>query len=134
MSPAIGGLLSGTGCADLRDWEFMHRPTVALLTAVMLIGAICLWIWPPETSNPSLSGLQGALVRMGILLGALWIAEPQLRGLPAWMILVGVIGGVLLLVGLKSPAFYRLAIPVFVVLWLTRRSRRGGNAAIATRG
>jgi hypothetical protein len=101
----------------------MHRPTLAILTLSMLLGALAIQLWSPDGTNSGLAGFQGALVRMGILLAALWVAEPQLRRIPPWMILVGVVGGVLLLVGLKSPSFYRLAIPVFVLLWMTRRSR-----------
>lgn len=100
----------------------MHRPTVAFLTVVMVLGAIALWIWPPNREQAALAGLQGALVRMSILLACLWLAEPQLRRFPPWMVLLFVVGGGLLLAGLKQPGFYRIALPVLFVLWLTRRT------------
>jgi hypothetical protein len=109
----------------------MHRPTVALLTVVLILGAVAMWIWPPDDQDSTLASLHGAFVRMSILLAALWLAEPALRRFPPWMILVGLTGGILLLAALRQPGLYRIAIPVLVILWLTRRTRkpayRGGG-------
>jgi hypothetical protein len=99
----------------------MHRPTVLFLTVVMALGAAALWIWPIESDDAMWASLHGALVRMGIILACLWLAEPQLRRIPPWMVLVFIVGAVLILASLKQPALYRLAIPVLVILWVTRR-------------
>lgn len=99
----------------------MHRPTVAVLTLLLVVGAVVLWIWPPDEAVASLAGLHGALVRVAILMAALWLAEPALRRFPPWMILVGLLGGVLALAAMRQPAVLRVAIPVLIILWLTRR-------------
>jgi EamA domain-containing membrane protein RarD len=101
----------------------MHRPTVAFLTVLMIVGAVVLWIWPPNPDDVTLSSLQGALVKVSILMAALWLAEPTLRRFPPWMVLVGLVGIVLFLAALRSPAVLRVAIPVVVILWLTRRTK-----------
>jgi hypothetical protein len=107
----------------------MHRPTVAVLAALLALGAVCMWIWPPDEQGGLLAGLHGAFVRMSILLSALWLAEPSLRRFPPWMILVGLTCGILLLTALRSPGLYRIAIPVLIILWLTRRMGKRATRA-----
>lgn len=101
----------------------MHRPTVAFLTVLMIVGAVLLWIWPPDPDDVTLSSLQGALVKVSILLGALWLAEPTLRRLPPWFVVIVLVGTVVVVLALRSPAVLRVAIPVLVILWLTRRTK-----------
>jgi hypothetical protein len=112
----------------------MHRPTVALLTALLIVGATVMWLWPPDPDNATLASLHGALVRMSILMAALWLAEPALRRYPPWMILIGIVGGVLLLAALRQPAIFRVAIPVLVILWLTRRKKRTADGGAGSAG
>ncbi|RIK75825.1 MAG: hypothetical protein DCC68_20500 [Planctomycetota bacterium] len=102
----------------------MHRPTVAVLAVLLSLGALAMWIWPPQEQDGTLASLHGAFVRMSILLSALWLAEPSLRRYPPWMILLGLTCGVLLLTALRQPSLYRVAVPVLVILWLTRRTRK----------
>jgi hypothetical protein len=109
----------------------MHRPTVALLAAILALGAVVMWIWPPANPEGTLASLHGAFVRMFILLGALWLAEPSLRRFPPWMILVGLTCGILLLAALRSPGLWRIALPVLVILWMTRRMGRPPKQAKA---
>lgn len=112
----------------------MHRPTVAFLTALMIVGAVLLWIWPPDPNDVTLSSLQGALVKVSILLGALWLAEPTLRRLPPWFVVIVLVGTVVVVLALRSPAVLRVAIPVLVILWLTRRTKPKAAAKSANVG
>ncbi len=100
----------------------MHRPTVAAITLLLVVGAIAMWIWRPDAQDAMLESLHGALVRMSILMGSLWLAEPILRRFPPWMIQAVLFGGVFLLAGLRQPGIYRVALPVLIILWLTRRT------------
>ena len=61
--------------------------------------------------------LSGTCLRIGAVLGILWLAWPQLRQIPIW--LVGVIG-VALLVVLRYPKLLWAALPLSFVLWLLR--------------
>ena len=110
----------------------MHRPTVAAITLLLILGAIVMWMWPPDAQDATLSSLHGAFVRVAILTGALWLAEPTLRRFPPWMILAVLLGGVVALAALRQPGVLRVAVPVLIVLWLTRRApppkaRRAGS-------
>ncbi|MEX2186689.1 MAG: hypothetical protein WD875_07845 [Pirellulales bacterium] len=100
----------------------MHRPTVAVLTLLLIVGAAVMWIWPPDAQSATLESLHGAFVRMSILMSTLWLAEPVLRRYPPWMILVVLVGGVVALVAMRQPGVLRVAIPVLFILWMTRRT------------
>jgi hypothetical protein len=100
----------------------MHRPTVALLTLLLVVGAIVMWVWPPEAQDATLGSLHGAFVRVAILTASLWLAEPTLRRFPPWVILVVLLGGVLALAAMRQPGVLRVAIPVLIILWWTRRA------------
>jgi len=50
----------------------LKKPLVAVIAAVCLIGAgVARWQWPGQET------LQGSLLRLGIVFGALWLALPK---------------------------------------------------------
>jgi hypothetical protein len=61
--------------------------------------------------------ISGACLRVGAVVLLLWLAMPQLRDVPAW--LLGVLGVVLLIV-LRWPKLLWAMLPLAAVLWLLR--------------
>jgi hypothetical protein len=63
----------------------MHRPTVGILAIVLLIAAGFLYLWPDTGTNQQ--QLLSACLRIGAMLGALWLALPQVNKPRSWWIL-----------------------------------------------
>jgi len=61
--------------------------------------------------------VSGACLRVGAVLVLLWLAMPQLRDVPSW--LLGALGVVLLIV-LRWPKLLWAMLPLAAVLWLLR--------------
>jgi hypothetical protein len=96
----------------------MHRPTIALITVVLLAVGLALRNQPDDT-------LGAACLRVGMVTAILWFAQPQLKNLPKW--LVGV-GAIVLFVAMRWPKVLLFAVPIMAVLWLIRpRGRRAAQ-------
>lgn len=71
----------------------MHRPSIGII-ALTLIG-LAIWCtftpWAPSRSE----AWQAAFWRMGAVMAMLWLAHPQLKRLPGWLLLP-IVGSVLL--------------------------------------
>ncbi len=62
----------------------MHRPTVGIIALVLLLLAVVLFVVGDEKTEAWQSGCQ----RVGLLMGAFWLAMPHLKGVrPLWVIL-----------------------------------------------
>jgi hypothetical protein len=103
----------------------MHRPTVGIIALVLLAGAAYFKVFPPPPDDSVQVGLEGACVRLGIVMGALWLALPQLAKFP-WWIGVAVLLAVMIAVLASKPKLFIYALPILIALWLTRRMA-GGN-------
>ncbi len=93
----------------------MHRPTVGLIGAALLAGWIALWIWPLAWSGSD--ALQGAFLRVGVVMLAIWAAQPQLKRVPPWLFSLA---GVLAIVVALRPRWAIIAVPLLVALWFLR--------------
>lgn len=94
----------------------MHRPTIALITVVLLVAGAAFY-WREDATMAS------ACLRVGLVMGILWFAEPQLRGFPRWAAVLGV---VTLVVGALRPKTLILMLPLAALLWFLRpRPARG---------
>jgi len=88
----------------------MPRISLAITALVMFAGGIAAWqIEGGETAGP-------VLIRVGIVLGAFWLAMPQLEGLfrgigGQYTLLIGIAG----LVMVFSPRGIKVIIPVVVL-------------------
>jgi hypothetical protein len=111
----------------------MHRTTVGITAAVLLSAAAVFAFWQPSGWEGHQPMLSGACLRVGLVLGALWLAHPQLSRLPSWMFGVG---AALAVVVALRPKLILLAVPLVVVLWLVkpRASRRNNTQRSATAG
>ncbi len=100
----------------------MHRPTAGWL-AILLTAAGVVLVFGNFGRN-ELESLGAACLHIGILLGLLWLAEPQLRNLPAWLV-VGVIASAVILV--VRPRLFPIAFVVMLAMWFLYPRKRGGN-------
>lgn len=85
------------------------RAKIGLIAVVLL--AIALWM----TFRSGTAGTEtwaGAFVRVGLVMAAIWLALPQLRHAPPWLLLV--IGAVLVVLA-RWPRYLLLAILLGVV-------------------
>lgn len=100
----------------------MHRATIGWLAVGLgVVACFVAWIYPAEQGD----ALLGGLLRVGVMLGALWLALPDLRRIPRWLglaVLVAVAGAILL--ARASPRFFMIAAGVSV-LYLLIRSQAG---------
>ncbi len=96
----------------------MHRPTLGLIALAALTTAGALWIWPlPWHGNQT---LQGMCIRIGLVLGALWLALPQLCRLPLWLIQAGTGAAVLTA---WRPRLAWLTVPLMLAILVLRRKK-----------
>ena len=95
----------------------IHRPTVGVIAALLIVGAIVLWIWAPLGSNNEVS--LSACVRVGLVMAALWLALPQLERIPNWLMKAALFVA-LLLVSFKQPRVLVLAGGIYLVVVLLR--------------
>ena len=83
----------------------MRRHAIGIIALVLLLAAVVFKIWPPPWSGDILA--EGAFVRVGAIMAALWLAYPDVKRLPPWLL-----GAIPLLVVLL--AAYR---KVFLILF-----------------
>jgi len=96
----------------------MHRPTVGIIALVLIVGAVVLGIWKPlGEDNPI---WLSACVRVGTVMGALWLALPQLERIPHWLTKAGVLV-ILVLVTLQGKLrVVLLAVGIYALVVLLR--------------
>lgn len=90
-----------------------RRTAIGVLALVLLsLSGVVFWVAPEKT------GTMGALLRVGVLLSAFWLAIPQLMAKPRllkylpWYLLGGLILGVVFIkyIFILIPAFLALAV------------------------
>ena len=91
------------------------RTQFGLLSLVLLTAAGVLWLMGIETTDyaPILS----PLMRLGLVLGAVWIAWPQITKLPIWLATVGIVTVVAFLIFKKAAL---VLIPLLVLIYFLR--------------
>ncbi len=93
----------------------MHRPTVGWIALALLIAAvICGVCWPNDTT------WRDGCLRPALVLGLLWLAMPQLREVPRWVMIAVAIAA---LVVLWRPKLLWLAVPAVFAVWILRPRR-----------
>jgi hypothetical protein len=97
----------------------MHRPTVGIIALALLLAWAALFQWPIGSEGNE--ALQGACLRVGVVMAALWSALPQLRRVPGWLVSLVVALGLIVAV---RPRLILLAVPVLLVVWLLRPRQR----------
>ena len=83
----------------------MHRPTLGIISLVLVIGGAIFMLWPINGD----SYLGAISIRAGLVLGSIWVALPNIRRAPRWL-LSGV--AVLAVVLIVRPRLLLYALPV----------------------
>ena len=94
----------------------MNRKLLGLIALLLLaVGGIVAWQGP---AGGSAAGFAGPCVKAGLVLGALWLALPQITrfftSVPRWLIVAGAAGAVLCVI---NPWLILLALPALPLLW-----------------
>jgi hypothetical protein len=96
-----------------------------IAVALLAVG-IAFTIWPPGQAAASF--LQGSCIKSGLVLGAAWLAYPQLNRLPGWLfsgLIVFLIAAAIrpkVVMALSRYAVFLL--PLLFAIWLLRRLKR----------
>jgi hypothetical protein len=113
MSFEGGGIING-----------MHRPTVGVIALVLLLAAAASLL----LANDQADAWRAGFLRVGLLMGALWLAMPHLQRVrPFWVLSGLVVGVVVLIIAAKHP--FQMALLAVIALVLgylstTSRARR----------
>ncbi len=87
----------------------MHRPTLGIISLVLIVGGVILLLRP--INGDSYPGAIG--VRSGLVLGSIWVALPNIRRAPRWLLYaVAVLAAVLIV----RPRLLLYALPVAAVV------------------
>lgn len=96
----------------------MKRSLLGLVALVSLVIGIGLLLLAPRDVNNTALSVSGALIRVGLVIGALWLAWPSITGLlsrtPKWMLTAAAIGIVFCVV---RPQLLLIVVPVLLGLW-----------------
>lgn len=113
--PGQRSLLSRIATAIRVGWSD-KRQMLGLLALAMLVGGVAIYL--AGVVAASFASLSGPLLRAGLVLGALWLAWPQLgrivTRIPQWLA-VGF--AVILFVGIIRPRFLFVIVPLALLLW-----------------
>ena len=94
----------------------MMRTQIGLIALVLLVSAIGLYVAGAVAAN--MAGTVGGLLRVGLVMGALWLALPQLSSLfsrlPKWLLVATAIAAVIVAI---RPAIMLYALGALVLLW-----------------
>ena len=98
----------------------MHRPTLGLISLVLVIGGTILMVRPIDGDS-----YVGAIsLRAGLVLGAIWVSLPNIRRAPRWLLAAVAILAVILIV---RPRLLLYALPVAAVVALIGATSRPRN-------
>jgi hypothetical protein len=102
----------------------VHRPTLGIISLVLIIGGAIFMLRPID--GDSYIGAIG--VRAGLVLGSIWVALPNIRKAPRWLLSAAAVLAVVLI---ARPRLSLYALPVAAVVALVGaisggRSPKGG--------
>jgi len=106
---------------------------IGIIALVLLAAAGGLFFWraaEPSAGDDWRLALLGATVRVGLLMGAVWLAYRELERLPGW---IWPTLPILLAILAVRPRYLWIAVPIVIALALLRprrRANRGGAAQI----
>lgn len=100
----------------------MHRRAIGIIACVLLLIAAMMWMWP--LASEFHLGLEAACWRVGALMAVLWMAYPDLKRLPGWMLVL--VPVMLIAIAFKPRrAIYVLPILLLIMLLRPRAKRKG---------
>ena len=90
-----------------------RRPLLGVLSLILLAIGFAIWVAGAET----MMGISGPGVRVGVLLGTVWLAYPDLKRIPAWFSRVLLVALCVIVVRPKAALF---AVPLILAIWFLR--------------
>ncbi len=93
----------------------MRRHAIGIIAIVLLLGAGALWIWPLE--GTWYLPLKSACTRLGPCMAVLWLAYPEVKRLPAW--LLPTIPLLIVILAVK-PKWFLIALPIVILMVIIR--------------
>ncbi len=105
----------------------MHRPTVGLSAVVLLLLGGFFSFWPSAGISVNFGN---ACLRIGLIVGLIWFAQPQLKRYPAWLLPMSFVS---LLIGLRWPKLLLWLILAAIVMYVIDPHKRGKPAVGSTR-
>ena len=104
----------------------MRRHAVGVIALLMLGFGIGLWIWPPSGGGAAFA--HGMCLKVGLVLGAVWLAWPQLERLPPW--LFGAVFVLIMAITIRPRVtlallpYAAMVVPLLLLLHVLRPTRR----------
>jgi hypothetical protein len=95
----------------------MHRPTLGVISLVLIIGGAILMMRPIDGD----SYLGAISVRAGLVLGAIWVSLPNIRRAPRWLLLAVSVLAIVLII---RPRLLLYALPVAALVALVGATSR----------
>jgi hypothetical protein len=96
----------------------MNRMLLGLIALAVLLGGVGTLVLAPRDDNNTALSVAGGLIRVGLVLGALWLALPSITGIltrtPRWVLTAAVIG---IIVCVIRPQLLLLVVPLLLALW-----------------
>ena len=100
----------------------IHRPTVGIIALVLIVGAVAravsLGMWDPSSLSRDM--WLSAFVRVGLVMGALWLALPLLERIPHWLPKAAVVPILIVLLMQGKIRIVMLAVGAYVIVVLLR--------------
>ncbi len=100
----------------------MRRHAIGVIALILLFGALVLWIWPLQHAWHA--PLFAACCRLGPFMAVLWVAYPEVRRLPAWLLPTIPLLAVILA---YRPRWFFVALPIVIALAILRPKARSGR-------
>lgn len=104
----------------------MRRVILGILAVVFVAGGASLYFF--DQAEETMPGASGVLLRVGAVLGAFWLAYPQLSSIPWWFVQAALVAA--LLVAFRPKAAL-VVLPILAVLWIIRPKKRGPKKVAA---
>ena len=103
----------------------MRRTILGILAIVFLVLGTGLYFLNP--SQDAAQAFAAAGIRVGMVLGAFWLAYPQLMRIPWWLVQISLVL-LLIIAALPRPVIARavlaFAIPLLIALWIVRPRKK----------
>jgi len=85
-----------------------------MIALALLVAALALWLWPQGSAQEA---LLGALLRVGLVMGAWWLAYPEVEKMPPWLLAAIPL---LLVVVAYRPKWFLILLPIVIALAILR--------------
>lgn len=103
----------------------MNRLKIGLVAVVLLVASFSLWIWGQDDSQTR--QWQSACFRVGLVMGVIWLAYPELKRVENRILLGGLF--IIAIVAAWRPMFLPYVIGALAAIWfiLPKQQRQAGR-------